>query len=106
MEAAALGKPVVATRIRGNIEVVEEGKTGLLVPVVDAPALAGAIYQLLQDPELAAAMGRRARQLALAQFDERFFFWKTDAEYRRLLKARLAFDPDLVLKPIPTMYQI
>jgi glycosyltransferase involved in cell wall biosynthesis len=106
MEAAALGKPVVATRIRGNIEVVEEGKTGLLVPVADAPALAGAIYQLLQDPELAAAMGRRAHQLALAQFDERFFFWKTDAEYRRLLKVRLAFDPEQILKAIPIMYQI
>lgn len=101
MECAALGKPVVATRIRGCVEVVEEGETGLLVPVGDAPALAEAIGQLLQDPERAAEMGRRARQRALTRFDERLFFWKTDAEYRRLIAARLAIDPARILKPIP-----
>jgi len=40
----------------------------------------------------------------LTHFDERLFFWKTDAEYRRLLKARLAIDPSTTLKPIHNLY--
>lgn len=102
MEGAAMGKPVVATRVRGNIEVVEDGQTGLLVPAHDAPALAEGLFSLLGDPERAAKLGQQARQHALTHFDERLFFWKTDVEYRRLLKTRLAMNPDLVLKPIPT----
>ena len=101
MESAAMGRPVVATRVRGNVDVVEDGKTGYLVPVRDAEALAERVLNLLRQPDSAAEMGRRARQRALAYFDERLFFWKTDAEYRRLLKARMAIDPGLVLKPIP-----
>jgi len=104
MESAALGKPVVASRVRGNVEAVKDGKTGLLVPVCDAPALAEGIFCLLSDPERAAEMGRQARQRALTHFDERLFFWKTDAEYRRLLKARLAIDPSTTLKPIHNLY--
>ena len=101
MESAALGKPVVATRVRGNVEAVENGKTGLLVPVRDASALAEAVLNLLSDPEGAAEMGHHAHQRALTHFDERLFFWRTDLEYRRLLKNRLAIDPGLVLEPIP-----
>lgn len=101
MESAAIAKPVVATRVRGNVEVVVEGETGLLVPVRDARALAKGILSLLRDPQRAAEMGRRARQRALTHFDERFFFWQTDAEYRRILKARLSVDPVPILKPIP-----
>ncbi|MGD9002261.1 MAG: glycosyltransferase family 4 protein [Anaerolineae bacterium] len=102
MESAALGKPVVASRVRGNVEAVEHGKTGLLVPVRDASALADAIVSLLRDPERAADMGHQARQRALTHFDERHFFWRTDVEYRRLLRKRLAIDPSLVLEPIPS----
>ena len=101
MESAALGKPVVASRVRGTVEVVVEGKTGLLAPVRDGPALAEGILAILNNPERAAEMGRQARQHALTHFDERLYFWKTDAEYRRLLRARLAMDPDAILKPIP-----
>jgi glycosyltransferase involved in cell wall biosynthesis len=102
MESAALGKPVVATRVRGNVEAVEDGKTGLLVPVRDGPALANAILDLLNAPDHAAEMGRRARQRALTRFDERHFFWRTDQEYRRLLKERLKLDPTSLLEPVPS----
>jgi glycosyltransferase involved in cell wall biosynthesis len=103
MESAALGKPVVASRVRGNVEAVEDGVTGLLVPVRDGPALAEAILALLRDPSRAAEMGKRARQRALTHFDERQFFWRTDREYRRLMHSRLELDPGAFLKPIPTM---
>ncbi|GAB4471740.1 MAG: glycosyltransferase family 4 protein [Anaerolineae bacterium] len=100
MESAALGKPVVATRVRGNVEAVEDGVTGLLVPVRDSSALAEGIMRLLDNPGLAAEMGAHARQRALTHFDERHFFVKTDVEYRRLLEAKLGIKTDEVLKPV------
>jgi glycosyltransferase involved in cell wall biosynthesis len=102
MESAAMGKPAVASKVRGNVEVVEDRRTGLLVPVRDAPALAKGILSLLSDPERVIEMGRQARERALTEFDERRCFWRTDLEYRRLLKARLALDPSPMLKPVPS----
>ena len=55
--------PVVATAIGGNIEVVENGKTGLLVPPGDADALAEAMIKILSDAGLRREMGRQAGQL-------------------------------------------
>lgn len=102
MESAALGKPVVATRVRGNVEAVEDGVTGLLVPVCDGLALAEGILRLIRNPEHAATIGRQARKRALIHFDERFFFWKTDIEYRRLLETKLGLSTSSVLSPVPS----
>ena len=68
IEGMAAGKPVVATRGGGIPEIVEEGKTGLLVPMGDADAMAQAICQLLADPAAAAELGRRGRQRVLDHF--------------------------------------
>ncbi len=57
LEAMASGIPVVATRVGGNLEVVREGETGLLVPAEDPEALAEAISTLLRDPVLARRLG-------------------------------------------------
>lgn len=64
MEAAAAGRPVVATRVGGIPEVVDDGTTGLLVPPGDVRALAAAIAALLADPARAAAFGGAARARA------------------------------------------
>lgn len=71
IEAMAMGKPVVATNIRGCREEVVEGKTGFLVPVGEPSRLADAIIKILQDSRLAEHMGREARTRAEREFDER-----------------------------------
>ena len=68
LEAAHLGRPVVATDVGGLSETVIDGVTGLLVPPEDADALATAVDRLLAAPDRAATMGTAAR-LAAARFD-------------------------------------
>ena len=65
LEAMAAGLPVVATRISGHEDVVECGKTGLLVPPGDPEALARAIGSLLANPALRLRMGQAARETIL-----------------------------------------
>jgi glycosyltransferase involved in cell wall biosynthesis len=62
LEAMAWGRPVIAGAVGGLTEIVEQGASGLLVPPGDAPALRGAIEQLLDDPALRERMGRRGRE--------------------------------------------
>jgi glycosyltransferase involved in cell wall biosynthesis len=69
-EAMALGRPVVATDVAGPAEVVEHGRTGLLVPRGDAGAMAGAILDLLAAPARAVALGHAASTRA-GEFCER-----------------------------------
>ena len=61
LEAMAMGKPVICSRTRGQVDAIEEGVTGLFVPVGDPDALRAAILSLWNDPERASAMGRAAR---------------------------------------------
>jgi len=65
IEAMACQVPVVATRVGGMTEIVEEGKTGILVEPGDAPALAEAIIRLLSDEGLRKSMGEAARKRAI-----------------------------------------
>lgn len=87
LEAAACGRPLVATDVPGCREIVIDGSNGLLVPVRDAPALADAIGRLLADPGLRVAMGRRGRELVEAQFSEERVVMQTLAVYRELAGA-------------------
>src|SRR5215831_8555544 len=65
-EALARARPVVATRVGAIPELVRDGVTGLLVPPASATELADGILRLLDDPELAAALGRAGRAAMLA----------------------------------------
>jgi glycosyltransferase involved in cell wall biosynthesis len=88
IEAGAMGKPVVASNIRGCREVVRDGQNGLLVPLGDVQALADATIELLTDQEKARRMGEEGRRMALERFDERLVFEQVEAEYARLLRER------------------
>jgi glycosyltransferase involved in cell wall biosynthesis len=61
LEAAAAGKPIVASDIGGVQEVVRDGETAVLVPPGDSRRLAGAILRLLEDRDFARRLGERAR---------------------------------------------
>jgi sugar transferase (PEP-CTERM/EpsH1 system associated) len=69
LEAMASGLPVIATAVGGNVELVEQGFNGCLVPVGDDEALANALVLLLQDDEERARQGANARQRVCQQFD-------------------------------------
>jgi glycosyltransferase involved in cell wall biosynthesis/GT2 family glycosyltransferase len=62
IEAMACGKPVVATNVGGIPEIVDDGKTGFLVPPKDEDLLAQAIGKLLADDDLSASMGKAGRE--------------------------------------------
>ena len=63
LEAMAAGRPVVATRVGGVPELVEDGVNGFLVPRGDATAMAAAVRRLLEQPQMAAEMGAASRML-------------------------------------------
>jgi len=68
LEAMATGLPVIASRVGGNPELVEDGETGRLVPAGDADALAGALLGYLDGKEPGRAHGRAGRARAIARF--------------------------------------
>jgi len=69
MEAMACEVPVIATRLSGVPELVEDAVTGLLVPQADADEMAGAMKAIYDDRELARKLGRNARQKVMREFD-------------------------------------
>jgi len=68
LEAMGAGVPSVATRVGGVSEVVDHGKTGLLVSPGDSQALAESIIKLLEDRTLARQMGQYARDVVARRF--------------------------------------
>jgi glycosyltransferase involved in cell wall biosynthesis len=85
LEAAASGRPMIATDVPGCREIVEPGVTGVLVPPRDASGLAHAILALLDDPERCRQMGARARDLAEREFGIEAVVSRTLDVYRECL---------------------
>jgi glycosyltransferase involved in cell wall biosynthesis len=85
LEAAACGRPMIATDVPGCREVVLTGKTGVLVPLDDPAALANAIETLAGSPELRARYGDAARRLAVERFSAEAIGRQTVDLYRRLV---------------------
>jgi glycosyltransferase involved in cell wall biosynthesis len=79
------GRAIVATAVGGNVEVVKDGQTGVLVPARNATALANAILRLATDGELRNAMGEAGRKRLAIHFSAEAMMTKTDALYQSLL---------------------
>jgi glycosyltransferase involved in cell wall biosynthesis len=71
VEAAACGLPALASRTGGIVDVVEDGRSGLLAAPGDVAGLACGLRALAGDPARRAELGREARRIATARFDER-----------------------------------
>jgi len=84
--AYACGKPVVATRVGGLPDVVEEGRSGLLAEAGNPPSLAQTIIELLSAPEKIEAMGAYARTLA----EQKYSWRKLAEELRAVFAGRVA----------------
>jgi len=85
LEAAASGKPIVATDVSGCRDVVRHGENGFLVPAQQALPLADAIERLVRDGELRRLMGERGRKRALAEFSVDIVAAQTLQIYEELL---------------------
>lgn len=84
IEAGAVGTACVATRLGGALEIIEEGKEGLLVPPRDEKAMAEAILRLLLNREEAKKMAERFRRKVETQFSLEEMTKKTFAVYRKV----------------------
>jgi glycosyltransferase involved in cell wall biosynthesis len=85
LEAMACGRPVVATDVAGNRDVVVQGQTGLLVPPRDPQHLAAAILAVMRDPGLAARFAQGGRRRVEASFALRATVEATEQLYREVL---------------------
>ncbi len=88
LEAAACGKPLIATDVPGCRDIVTHGVNGLLVPVCDSAALTAAIDALLCDSSLRAAMGEAGREVVIRIFSVEKVVGQVLDLYRELLARR------------------
>jgi glycosyltransferase involved in cell wall biosynthesis len=88
LEAMANGLPVIATNVGGNPELIDDGKTGILVPPRDAAALEHAIVRLLESRDLARELGETAREKVIRQFSLDVVLRQTEELYMSLIERR------------------
>lgn len=87
LEAAACELPIVTTNVPGCKEIVDDGRTGILVDVGSASSLAEAINRLLDSHETRLAMGKLGRAKICESFDEATIVSQTYSVYDRILRA-------------------
>jgi glycosyltransferase involved in cell wall biosynthesis len=102
IEAQAAGLPVVGTDVGGVATVVEEGRTGRVLARDDESGLAGAVRQLLDDPDMRSRMGQAGRVRAFREFGIDRLVDDIDGLYRRLLLGR-GDDPNPVHEDSPEL---
>lgn len=86
LEALALQRPVVATRVGGIPEVIEHERTGLLAEPSDASSLARLIKRMVEDPPLAVSLGTAGRTRVEAEFTARTMANKTAELYAQVMR--------------------
>lgn len=86
LEAMAVSRPVIATRLGGVPEVVKDGENGLLISVGDVEAFAQAIVRLSRDPAYAEQLGRQGRRIVEQRFTHELLAQGVSQEYDRVLR--------------------
>jgi L-malate glycosyltransferase len=85
LEYMAAGLPVIASRVGGNAELIEDGVTGLLVPPEDSLALSGALLKLLRDPGRARQIAQNGHEFTVRNFSFERLVREVDELYSELL---------------------
>jgi glycosyltransferase involved in cell wall biosynthesis len=85
LEYMAAGLPSVVTRVGGNAELVDDGKTGLLLPPEDSGALSNALLKLLRDPGMAKRVAQAGHEFTVRTFGFERLVREVDALYSDLL---------------------
>lgn len=93
LEAMALGRPVVATRVGGLPSVIEDGLHGLLVDAGDPAALAGRVVELLRSPDRRRQLGEAAAQRIEAEFSIQQMVRATESLYTDVLARKQPVRP-------------
>ncbi|HZC23210.1 MAG TPA: glycosyltransferase [Candidatus Binatia bacterium] len=88
LEYLAAGLPTVASQVGGNAEIIQDGKTGLLVPPENPSALSDALLRLLRDPDFAMSLGNHGREYVISEFSFQRMIENTDQLYTELLRQR------------------
>ena len=87
-EAMALEKPVIATNAGGNDELLTSPEVGWLIPMRDHDALVAAIREVIEKPERAAAVARRARPHVINGYSKELRITRLQDLYRRILRSK------------------
>jgi glycosyltransferase involved in cell wall biosynthesis len=85
LESLAQGTPVIASRVGGIPEFIEDERTGLLVPPGDVPALTAALQRLWSDPALARRLGRHGRTEVVPRYTWDRVVDRLEVVYREVL---------------------
>jgi len=88
IEGMAAGKPIVATNIDGNVELVKDGENGFIVPPKEPQLFAEALLKLVQDEGLRGRMGQAARKFVEENFDRQKAIERLLEVYRELLRKK------------------
>lgn len=85
LEAAAMGIPVIATKVTGCVDAVIDGETGMLIPPDDVIALNNAIKRFIMSPQLCVQMGQQAREFVETKFSSQRLLDAHIQLYREIL---------------------
>lgn len=85
MESMAAGRPMVATSVGGNPELIRDGETGFLVPTRDPQAIAEGLQRIIDDPALAKSMGLQAKARMAERFSVEAMVSETERLYDELV---------------------
>ncbi|MBG6182468.1 glycosyltransferase involved in cell wall biosynthesis [Arthrobacter sp. CAN_A214] len=94
LEAMGCGVPVVAAAVGGLVDTVVDGRTGLHVPPRDPAAIAGAVAEILADPEWAAGLGRNGYRRVRARYSWSRIAADTEKAYQSALRSGSAVSAD------------